>query len=154
MSATVHPDASGPLYDGDDSAASSPRAGFWRRFTGSMIDGVAVIFAAYAFSYIAIEAYYVVAIVGGCVYYALLEGGENGQTLGKMAVGVRVVSLADGGPIGHARAFGRWIGRIVSGAALLLGYLWMLWDADKQTWHDKMADSVVVRVDAVATASV
>ncbi|MFM8387932.1 MAG: RDD family protein, partial [Actinomycetota bacterium] len=25
----------------------------------------------------------------------------------------------------------------------LLGYLWMLWDSEKQTWHDKMVSSVV-----------
>ena len=27
---------------------------------------------------------------------------------------------------------------------LFLGYFWMLWDREKQTWHDKMAGSVVV----------
>jgi uncharacterized RDD family membrane protein YckC len=26
----------------------------------------------------------------------------------------------------------------------LLGYLWMLWDSEKQTWHDKAANAVVV----------
>ena len=29
---------------------------------------------------------------------------------------------------------------------ICLGYLWMLWDPEKQTWHDKMAGSVVVPV--------
>jgi uncharacterized RDD family membrane protein YckC len=33
----------------------------------------------------------------------------------------------------------------VSQLALLLGYLWMLWDPNKQTWHDKVAQSVVVK---------
>jgi hypothetical protein len=27
-----------------------------------------------------------------------------------------------------------------------LGYLWMLWDDQKQTWHDKIVDSAVIRV--------
>jgi uncharacterized RDD family membrane protein YckC len=27
-----------------------------------------------------------------------------------------------------------------------IGYLWMLWDREKQTWHDKVARSVVVPV--------
>jgi len=27
---------------------------------------------------------------------------------------------------------------------LLIGYLWMLWDDEKQTWHDKVVGSVVV----------
>jgi uncharacterized RDD family membrane protein YckC len=34
----------------------------------------------------------------------------------------------------------------VSGYVCLLGYLWMLWDDKKQTWHDKMVGSNVVRV--------
>jgi uncharacterized RDD family membrane protein YckC len=28
----------------------------------------------------------------------------------------------------------------------VLGYLWMLWDKEKQTWHDKIIGSIVVRV--------
>jgi uncharacterized RDD family membrane protein YckC len=35
---------------------------------------------------------------------------------------------------------------IFSGLVLLLGYLWAIWDANKQTWHDKAAGSFVVRV--------
>jgi len=27
-----------------------------------------------------------------------------------------------------------------------LGFLWMLWDKDRQTWHDKAAGSFVIRV--------
>ena len=35
--------------------------------------------------------------------------------------------------------------KLVSGAVLGLGYLWMLWDAEKQTWHDKVAKTYVVK---------
>ena len=42
------------------------------------------------------------------------------------------------------RYFGRW----VSAIPCLLGYFWMLWDKEKQTWHDKFATDVVVPVDA------
>ena len=31
-----------------------------------------------------------------------------------------------------------------SGIPCFLGYFWMLWDSEKQTWHDKMAITVVV----------
>ena len=34
---------------------------------------------------------------------------------------------------------------IVSGAVILIGYLWAFWDKNKQTWHDKVVTSVVVR---------
>jgi uncharacterized RDD family membrane protein YckC len=59
-----------------------------------------------------------------------------------------VISFADGGPIGYGRAFVRWIGRFVSVIVFLLGYLWMLWDTERQTWHDKFANAVVVPTSA------
>ena len=63
-------------------------------------------------------------------------------------LGIRVIDFRDGGEIGHARAFIRYLGRYVSAIPLLLGYFWMLWDPEKQTWHDKIAGSVVVPVDS------
>ena len=88
-----------------------------------------------------------IGLIGGIAYYTMLEGGPKGQTLGKMALGIRVIDLARGGPIGYGRGFIRYIGRIASAIVLLLGYLWMLWDPEKQTWHDKFAGSVVVPVE-------
>jgi len=59
-----------------------------------------------------------------------------------------VIDFAGGGSIGYGRAFIRWIGRLISSLILYLGYLWMLWDKENQTWHDKMANDVVVPVSA------
>jgi uncharacterized RDD family membrane protein YckC len=84
-----------------------------------------------------------IVILLGVAYYTYLEG-STGQTLGKKALGIRVIDLSAGGSIGYGRAFIRYIGRIVSFVVILLGYLWMLWDKEKQTWHDKFANSVVV----------
>ncbi len=42
----------------------------------------------------------------------------------------------------------RQLVKIVSAAVLFLGYFWMLWDKEKQCWHDKAARDVVVPVDA------
>ena len=53
-----------------------------------------------------------------------------------------------GGPIGYSRALVRFLMRIISGAVFYLGYLWMLWDKEKQCWHDKAANDVVVPADA------
>ncbi len=40
-------------------------------------------------------------------------------------------------------------GRAIAPAlALFLGYLWMLWEPRKRTWHDIVADSLVVSADA------
>jgi uncharacterized RDD family membrane protein YckC len=48
--------------------------------------------------------------------------------------------------IGYGRAFGRALVSIVSGLVIAIGYLWMLWDPRKQTWHDKAVSSLPVRV--------
>ena len=82
--------------------------------------------------------------VNNAAYLTYLEGSASGQTVGKKAMGIRVVDFQTGGPIGYPRAFIRWIGRYVSAIACLLGYFWMLWDREKQTWHDKFANDVVV----------
>lgn len=37
------------------------------------------------------------------------------------------------------------IGKFVSGLVLGIGFFWAIWDKDNQTWHDKIAGTVVVR---------
>jgi uncharacterized RDD family membrane protein YckC len=34
----------------------------------------------------------------------------------------------------------------VSGLVIAIGYLWMIWDVRKQTWHDKAVSALPVRV--------
>jgi uncharacterized RDD family membrane protein YckC len=72
--------------------------------------------------------------------------GRTGQTPGRKAVGVKVVDANTGLPVGGGRAFGREIVAGFSLYALGLGYLWAAWDKRKQTWHDKVITTVVVRV--------
>ena len=117
-----------------------PKAGFGERLVAQFIDFVVL-------SVVAIP----LAIVGSwasfllwAAYYVAMEGG-SGQTVGKRLVGLRVVDEDTGASIGRPRALVRHLGRIISFMALGLGYLWVLWDPRKQTWHDKMARAVVVR---------
>ncbi|MBA3788306.1 MAG: RDD family protein [Actinobacteria bacterium] len=132
-------------YSQSGSHASGPRAGFWRRFVASLLDGIVIGIAnVILLGLIDDNAATGIATLIGLGYYTYFEGSASGQTLGKKALGIRVLSLKDGGPIGYGRAFIRYIGRIVSAIPLLLGYFWMLWDKEKQTWHDKFAGSVVV----------
>jgi uncharacterized RDD family membrane protein YckC len=143
MTATHQPD---PF--GSDAASakgpSGPRAGFWRRFAAALLDSLVLTAISLPFSAIDPAVYYAVGLIAQGTYFTLLEGGPKGQTLGKMALGIRVIDLARGGPLGYGRGFIRWIGRFLSALVILLGYLWMLWDREKQTWHDKLAGSVVV----------
>ncbi|MGZ8783025.1 MAG: RDD family protein [Gaiellaceae bacterium] len=123
---------------------SGARAGFWRRFVASFLDGILLGVVYTLLRALTSEnAASALNLLIGLGYYTYFEG-SSGQTLGKNALGIRVVDIAGGGSIGYGRAFIRYIGRIVSALPLFLGYLWMLWDGEKQTWHDKFARSVVV----------
>jgi uncharacterized RDD family membrane protein YckC len=133
----------------DPRAVPGPRAGFWQRFGASFIDGLIVGLVAEILDFVLSRP---VASVAGVLisvsYYVSLEGGPRGAGLGKQFMGIRVIDLTTGQPIGSGRAFIRWIGRLVSFVCLLLGYFWMLWDPQKQCWHDKFAGDVVVPTSA------
>ncbi len=82
----------------------------------------------------------------GWGYYVYFIG-SKGQTVGKMAMGIKVVNMGGKGHPDYMHAFLREVvGKFISGLLFALGYLWMLWDGKKQTWHDKIAGTVVVRV--------
>ncbi len=86
-------------------------------------------------------------VVASAAYFTYFEGRPGGQTLGKRWMGLRIVDLGGRASIGYPRALLRWGGRIVSLVPAGLGCVWMLWDRGRQTWHDKMAGTVVARVD-------
>lgn len=79
------------------------------------------------------------------LYYTLLEG-HGGQTVGKMAVKIRVVREADSSPIGYGEAAIRTILRIIDGIfAYLIGAI-LIWSSDKkQRLGDRVAHTIVVR---------
>jgi len=83
-------------------------------------------------------------IIVAIVYVRAL--GVTGQTWGRKIVGVKVVGITTGQPLGIGRAFGRCVVESLVSGNCILGYLWMLWDDQKQTWHDKIISSVVVKV--------
>lgn len=70
--------------------------------------------------------------------------GTTGQTLGKRVVGTRVVRQRDGELLGPRRGVARSLLHLLD-AVSLLGYLWPLWDRQRQTFADKLVGSVVVR---------
>jgi uncharacterized RDD family membrane protein YckC len=122
---------------------TSERAGFWRRFAAAFIDGVLLGIVSWVLSKILGTTGSVLTLLIGIAYYTYFHG-STGQTPGDAALSIRVVGKDDGAPIGYGRAFVRWLVSIISGAVILLGYLWMLWDGENQTWHDKAANAVVV----------
>ena len=120
-------------------------AGFWRRFGGALIDGIVVGIVDTVLRLLLGGAGAGLGIVVSFAYYTYFHG-TTGQTPGDAALGIKVLDIETREVIGYQRAFVRCLVSIVSGLVLVLGYLWMLWDARKQTWHDKAAHSLPVRV--------
>lgn len=81
------------------------------------------------------------------LYMTVFLSWWNGQTVGKRLMGVRVVRL-DGEPITWWTAFERAGGYAAGLATGLLGFAQVWWDANRQTIHDRIVGTVVVREGA------
>lgn len=70
--------------------------------------------------------------------------GKCGQTPGKKSQKVQVIPVSMDVRMDNTRAFVRYAGKILSTIPCALGFLWALWDPNRQTWHDKLAKTYVV----------
>lgn len=81
----------------------------------------------------------------GLIYQIYFLTRHDGQTPGKSAMKIRVVKT-DGTGLTETDAIIRFVVSYISGMVMGLGYLWALFDSNKQTWHDKAANTYVVSV--------
>lgn len=86
----------------------------------------------------------VAVIVVAVVWYRFKWEGAGGSPL-RRAMGVWIVDETTLEPIGTRRGFIRALVRLVSEVVFYLGYVWMIWDPKRQTWHDKAVRSIVVK---------
>ncbi|MCC5862997.1 MAG: RDD family protein [Gammaproteobacteria bacterium] len=70
---------------------------------------------------------------------------HGGATLGMQAWHLQV-QRSDGGPLDWRLATLRFAAAGLSLASLGVGYLWMLFDSQRRTWHDILSDTRTVRV--------
>jgi uncharacterized RDD family membrane protein YckC len=146
MTTIEQPDPFGATL-ADRGAAAGPRAGFWIRFAALMLDAMVLLLPSVVTAAVSdVRTASSVWWYGGIVYFTVMEGRPRGQTLGKRICRIAVVDRRTGTRIGFGRALIRALGRWLSLFMLGVGYLWMLWDSERQTWHDKLARDVVVRV--------
>ncbi|HET9517836.1 MAG TPA: RDD family protein [Actinoplanes sp.] len=71
--------------------------------------------------------------------------GKTGQSWGKKVLGLKLIKEATGQPIGFGLAFARDIVHNIIDGICLIGYLFPLWDAKKQTIADKLLSTLVVK---------
>ena len=76
-------------------------------------------------------------------YYAGFHASAGMATLGKMAVGIKVVRL-NGDRMTLARAIGRYFATILSALTLCIGYVMAAFTERKQGLHDMICDTLVV----------
>jgi uncharacterized RDD family membrane protein YckC len=88
-------------------------------------------------------------IVSGLIFsiaYFLVSWTKSGQTIGKMALGIKIVG-ADGQPPSGGKAVLRYLGYFLNAIVLSIGFLWAAFDRKRQGWHDKIAGTYVIYSD-------
>ena len=92
----------------------------------------------------------VLVLLAGVIFYVyeVTLIATKGQTLGKMATRIKVVGAHNGLVPGWGRSMGRSIIRALAGFVPFLSLvvdLSLLWDENRQGWHDKAAGTLVVK---------
>jgi uncharacterized RDD family membrane protein YckC len=82
--------------------------------------------------------------LGLMVYVAGVQG-RTGRSPGKQLLKLRLLREADGRPLGFAGSFGRMWLHLVDAMTCGVGFLWPIWDNKRQTFADKIIESVVIR---------
>lgn len=138
------------LWDGGE-IMNQNYAGGGRRFVAALVDGliIGVVNLLIGFLVGLVLKNQVVSfglsLLVGILYYVVYQA-FAGQTLGKRALGVKVLTVEGSSPSAITFFLREIIGKTVSGVILAIGYLMILWDGKRQGLHDKIAGTVVVRV--------
>jgi uncharacterized RDD family membrane protein YckC len=128
-------------------------AGFWRRALAQVIDCLWLLPLSLLLGSLAAllnggeissGAELMANIIGALV--VLLFWAERQATPGKLVLGLRIIDAETGQTPRFGRLVLRYLGYLLSAIPLFLGYFWMLWDGRRQTWHDKIGGTLVVRL--------
>jgi len=134
-------------------------AGFWIRLGAQFIDGLIVLPLSFGVQLLTGMSFgqiigienrslfmlvisQLLAFVTGVAYEVVMVG-EYRATLGKMAVGIKVV-MADGGKVSYMRALGRYFAKLLNTFTLYIGYVMAAFDEQKRGLHDRICNTRVV----------
>ena len=88
----------------------------------------------------------ILASLGLWIWNRVIRQGNTGQSVGKSVLNIKLVGSETFQVVGPGKALLREILRGIFDQACLLNSLWPLWDDKKQTWHDKIVNTYVVKV--------
>ncbi|HYX01902.1 MAG TPA: RDD family protein [Reyranella sp.] len=147
-----------PTWDARPSGtAQVAYGGFWIRLVAYIIDGIILGIVGYVVALIfgiplvpADPQTYdptlnIVSFVIGWLYFAVMESSPRGATLGKMAMGLRVVT-SDGQRLSFLNATGRYFAKIISAIILFIGFIMIGFTDKKRGLHDMIAGTLVIKV--------
>ncbi len=138
----VPPDAAAPTPTAASTAAAAiataPRAGFWIRMAALFIDIVLISVIVGILD--SPDEFWLLALAA----YGALMWKIKGTTIGGLVCGLKVVRR-DGAELNWDTAIVRALGCFLSMVVAGLGFLWIVFDEDRQAWHDKIAGTLVVR---------
>jgi uncharacterized RDD family membrane protein YckC len=132
--------------------ASAEFGGFWLRFLAFVVDS-AIVFLIMALiiaggaAVLGTEGVGLAALLAwlfGLLYWPAMQASRLQSTLGKALLGMRVTGY-QGNRLSFLRALGRELAKILSGAVFMLGYVVAAFTARKQSLHDLVASTLVVR---------
>ncbi|HEX9525443.1 MAG TPA: RDD family protein [Reyranella sp.] len=146
-----------PVWDARPAAADQlAYGGFWIRFVAYLIDAIllgfigGVIGAIFGFSMATTGLEHfdptinIVSFAIAWLYFALLESSPRGATVGKMAMGLRVVT-GSGQRLSFLNATGRYFAKILSAIILCIGFIMIAFTDRKRGLHDMIADTLVIK---------
>ena len=130
--------------------------GFWSRFWAAMMDMVILMMIIYPIFYMIYGSAFIERasdfnLFNNLINYLLpfiaiiLLWKSKGATPGKMFIKAKIVDEESFSEPSTKQLVIRYFAYILSAIPLFLGYFWVGWDEKKQTWHDKLAHTVVVQ---------
>lgn len=125
--------------------ATMSKAGFMPRAVASIIDAVILLIIWIALQMLLGNTLGLLLQLAVAIGYVLGFWTTTGQTPGHKAMGLRVVRT-DGTRLDLSHAMLRYVGAIVASIPFFLGFSWVAFNTGRQGWHDKLADTCVVKV--------
>ena len=137
------PPGAGPAAAGLGPAelASLPRAGFWIRAAAAALDVLLLAWLVAPLPGSVPGPFFVLVLIA---YHAAFWAWK-GTTLGGLVCGLKVVRT-DGRPLDRSVALVRALAAVFSALPLFLGFFWAGWSAERRSWHDLIAGTLVVKV--------
>tara|TARA_E500000178_G_scaffold355544_1_gene428548 strand:- start:542 stop:2125 length:1584 start_codon:yes stop_codon:yes gene_type:complete len=133
-----------PSYNSEQTHAGQyERAGFWARIAATALDFVLVFFGLQILGLIDGQGGFRYFILLWMVYHIVLWGWK-GTTVGGTIMKLKLVTLKGEAPLWGTVVI-RSLSSLFSGIPLGLGFLWVGWNAERQSWHDLVAGTVIIR---------